>query len=235
MTSQSVKDVIASGWRWLFSVHDDGKLPTDPVDVLLRQCHLTSKCRYNASIRLRFLGRFTFLTTVLLSLVLILMPMLQLASLTIAYPAPVIKCLQIFMAVAVLVYSIISATSGYDRRAWVLNDCADRIKDLSRELRTTRANGSPNVQEWDARYSGITRDSEIHSQLAYTLAMLQATGVYKITGLRRAWLHATVLFRNSVAYAPSALLLVFAAIVVLDIIGNTAVLTDSMAALTAPK
>jgi len=43
------------------------------------------------------------------------------------------------------------------------------------------------------------------------------------------------LVRNSVAYAPSVLLLVFAAIVVLDIVGNTAVLTDSMAALTAPK
>src|SRR4051794_4849425 len=104
-------------YDWLFSLKKDRSLPTEPAEVLQRQCHITAKCRYNASIRLKRLGQGTFLTTVVLSLGLILVPMLQLANLRVAYPTPVLNSLQIFLAVAVLVYSIVSATANYGTRA----------------------------------------------------------------------------------------------------------------------
>jgi len=179
-----------AGWLvrvyvWLFSLADSKALPKAQVDVLLRQCHLTSKCRYNASIRLKRLGQGTFLTTVVLSLGLILMPMLQLARLRVAYPEQVLNVIQVFLAVAVLVYSIVSATSNYDTRARILNDCADRIKHLGGELRTAMQTGTVDLKFFADRYNGITRDSEMHSRADYALAKLQATDQYSITGLRK--------------------------------------------------
>ncbi|MFN4361684.1 MAG: SLATT domain-containing protein [Hylemonella sp.] len=144
MSDSKDEGVLHRVFLWLFSLGPDRKLPTAQSDVLLRQCHITSKCRYNASIRLKRLGKFTFLTTTMLSLGLILIPMLQLANLRIAYPAGVVNSLQIFLAVAVLVFSVVSATAGYETRARVLNDCADRIKDLSREIRTAAEKGGAN-------------------------------------------------------------------------------------------
>src|SRR5581483_6776239 len=111
----------SSFFSWLFNAGPDRDLPTAPADVLLRSFHITAKCRYNASIRLRRVGRFTFLTTIVLSLGLIIAPVLQLAHLKLAYPDQVINCFQVFLAVAVLVYSVVNATAGYDTRAHLLN------------------------------------------------------------------------------------------------------------------
>ncbi|MCA9129809.1 MAG: SLATT domain-containing protein [Planctomycetales bacterium] len=218
-------------FEWLFSLSDSVALPTDQKDVLLRQIHLTSKCRYNASIRLKRLGRGTFLTTTILSLGLILMPMLQLARLRTAYPDPVVSSLQIFLAVAVLVYSIISATATYDTRARVLNDCADRIKHLGGELRTALQTGAPDLNEYAARYNGITRDSEMHSRSDYALAMLQARSQYNITGLKRLWLRVVVLVSESFPYIPSIGLLTIETILVTDMLGITSMWTPFMNAL----
>ncbi len=218
-------------YEWLFSLAKDRSLPTEPAEVLQRQCHITAKCRYNASIRLKRLGHGTFLTTVVLSLGLILVPMLQLANLRVAYPTPVLNSLQIFLAVAVLVYSIVSATANYGTRARVLNDCADRIKHLGGELRSALKNGDPDLQQFAERYHSITRDSEMHSRADYALAKLQATDQYNITGLKRALSRLVVLAIEVVPYMPSLLLLAIEVILVTDILGITAIWTPFMKAL----
>ncbi len=231
MSSTEPLGILKQGWNWLFSLHAPRDLPKAPAEVLLRQCHITSKCRYNASIRLKRLGRFTFLTTTMLSLGLILVPMLQLAGIRTAYPTPVLNSLQVFLAVAVLVFSVVSATANYDTRARVLNDCADRIKDLSRELRNELATGTPDLEQFAVRYSGITRDSEMHSRADYALATLQARDQYNITGLRWIWTRLIVGVMEAAPYALTASLLVIEAIIVLDVLGITAIWTPFLNAL----
>ena len=236
MNELKIVGIFADFYVWLFSLEQDRSLPTAQADVLLRQCHITAKCRYNASIRLRRLGQGTFLTTVLLSLGLILVPMLLLANLRMAYPVPVVNALQVFLAVAVLVYSIISATANYDTRARVLNDCADRIKHLGAELRTELQTGKPDLKQFADRYNGITRDSEMHSRADYSLAMLQAKDQYKITGLKRLWTRVLVFLAEAVPYMPSVALLTIEAILVTDMLGITVVWTPFMVALAvAPQ
>lgn len=215
-------------YMWFFSLADDKSLPTDQVEVLQRQCHITAKCRYNASIRLKRLGQGTFLTTVVLSLGLILVPMLQLAKLRVAYPQPVLNSLQIFLAVAVLVYSIISATASYGTRARVLNDCADRIKLLGAELRTARKEGQVDSTHFSERYHNITRDSEMHTRADYALAKLQATDQFNISGLKRLWSRLVVLVAEALPYMPSVALLSIEAVLVTDILGITAIWTPLM-------
>lgn len=231
MKSIDALEIVGRSWDWLFSLHKPRDLPTAPADVLLRQCHITSKCRYNASIRLRRLGRFTFLTTTLLSLGLILVPMLQLANIRTAYPTAVLNSLQVFLAVAVLVFSVVSATANYDTRARVLNDCADRIKDLSRELRNEMANGAPDLPQFAVKYSGITRDSEMHTRADYALATLQAHDQYNITGLKWAWTRLVIVSMEAAPYALPASLLAIEAIVVLDVLGITSIWTPFLSAL----
>lgn len=219
---------------WLFSLERDRSLPTDEVEVLQRQCHITAKCRYNASIRLKRLGHGTFLTTVVLSLGLILIPMLQLAKLRMAYPDPVVNSLQIFLAVAVLVYSIISATASYGTRARVLNDCADRIKHLGAELRTARKSGNVDLTQFSEKYHSITRDSEMHSRADYALAKLQATDQFNITGLKRLWSRGAVVVAEAMPYLPSIGLLAIEAVLVTDLLGLTSIWTPFMKALVGP-
>ena len=218
---------------WLFSLERDKSLPTDQGEVLQRQCHITAKCRYNASIRLKRLGQGTFLTTVVLSLGLILIPMLQLAKLRMAYPDPVVNSLQIFLAVAVLVYSIISATASYGTRARVLNDCADRIKHLGGELRTARKAGNADLMQFAERYHSITRDSEMHSRADYVLAKLQATDQFNVTGVKRLWNRVAVVVAEAVPYVPSLALLAIEVVLVTDLMGVTALWTPFMKGLVA--
>jgi hypothetical protein len=231
--NEAAKKWYMAPFVWLFSLAGNKSLPTDQVEVLQRQVHITAKCRYNASIRLKRLGQGTFLTTVVLSLGLVLVPMLQLAKLRVAYPEPVLNSLQIFLAVAVLVYSIISATANYGTRARVLNDCADRIKHLGAELRTARKNGDVNLTQFSERYHGITRDSEMHTRADYALAKLQAPDLFNITGLNRFWSRTVVLVAEALPYLPSIALLAIEAVLVTDILGITARWTPFMKALVS--
>lgn len=219
---------LESAFLWLFNLGPDHDLPKDPAEVLQRSFHITAKSRYNASIRLRYIGRFTFGTTILLSLGLILAPVLQLAKLTLAYPDPVINCFQIFLAVAVLVYSVVNATAGYDTRAHFLNDCGDRIKDLGRELRADLKTGPIDLKAYSAKYSQIIADAEMHSRSDYALAMLQASENFRITGLGRIVKRLDVLVGELGPYMVPTALLILEAIFILDILGVTDILTPYM-------
>jgi SMODS and SLOG-associating 2TM effector domain family 5 len=213
---------------WLFSRAPHEERTTDPVEVLYRSVHVTAKCRYNASIRLKRVGSFSFLTATVLSLGLILIPMLQLSGMRLAYPDRILSSLQVFFAVAVLIYSVINGTAHYATRAQSLNEVGDRIKELSRTLRTDYSTAKARGTRFDLkpinqRYTRISTASENHSRSDYGRAVLQCTDLYKITGLPRLWLEIKVALGHFVAYIiPLALILIEIAIL-LDILGATKV------------
>jgi hypothetical protein len=96
--------------------------------------------------------------------------------------------MQIFLAVAVLVYSIVMAKAGLDVRAEKLNECGDRLKDLARKLEREIAHNGQNIgqvlEDYNGRYSDITSDTENHSRLDYLFARLDMPNDYPIRGLR---------------------------------------------------
>jgi len=217
--------------RWLFSLDPMEKKPTEPSEVLYRSFHITAKCRYNASIRLDRIGSFSFLTATILSLGLIFIPLLQLSGITLAYPEKVLNSLQVFFAVAVLIFSVINSTAHYETRAKSLNDCADKIKDLSRKLRSEIYNArnqgtSLDLQAFNQMYSTISAASENHSRSDYGLAMLQASELYNVTGLPRLWLNFKVLYGALEGYIFSIALILAEIIVILDILNVTHILTE---------
>jgi hypothetical protein len=186
---------------------------------------VTAKCRYNASIRINRMSKFSFFTTVVISLGLILIPLLQNAGIVLAFSAGVLNMLQIFLAVAVLVYSVINSTAKYETRSERLNECGDRIKELIRDLRVTikKAGGGDGLKLDDVhtKYSGIVKDSENHSRSDYALAVLQHDAGDHITGFHRLSVFLRAWIPNLVPYTIPSILLMIEFIFILDMLGVT--------------
>ncbi len=224
------KNAIISSWRWLFSLNPIEKDVTDPIQKLLNGMRITSKCRYNASVRLKRQSQFSFFATTLLSLGLILIPLLQNSDIQLAFPPKVLNMLQIFLAVAVLVYSVINATARYETRAEALNECGDKIKDLIRNLRREVADSKTsgvavNLQHYNQRYDDVSTDAENHSRVDFTMASLEMKNDYNYTGLLRLYMYGKSGFLYAALFVVPTAMLIAEVIFVLDMLAVTKVFT----------
>jgi hypothetical protein len=213
---------------FLFSLTPRQKSFATPAERLLFGMTITSKARYNASIRIKRLNQFSFFITTVLSLGLILIPLLQNSEIKLAYPSRVLNMLQIFLAVAVLVYSVINSTARYETRAERLNECGDRIKELIRQLRAdiAKAPTQPvNIDQYNQRYTDISTDSENHSRADYGLALVRTPEYYSITGFPWAWELAKAVFNNLTSYFLPICLILLEIAFISDMIGCTHFLT----------
>jgi len=107
----------------------------------------TAKCRFNAAERLKRQGKFAFFTTTILSLGLIFIPLMQNSGIKLAFSTNVLNTMSIFLAVAVLVYSVVIGTARYEARADKLTQCGDNLKDLSRELDSLKESDVEHIKE----------------------------------------------------------------------------------------
>ena len=134
--------------------------------------------------------------------------------------------LQIFLAVAVLVYSVINATARYETRAERLNECGDKIKELIRELRvdisTNRANQTPiDLPAYNRRYTDISTDSENHTRADYSFAVVRTPQYYAVTGIPWLWQHIKSYALNGLPYVIPTAMIILETIFILDMVGVT--------------
>lgn len=187
----------------------------------------TAVSRYHASTRLAWQSKIAFLTTTILSLGLIFIPLMQLAQVPLHLNGNVLSAVQIFMAVAILVYSVIIGTAKYETRCENLNDCGDKIKDLIRELRR-EMDSDKNVkkeklEDIQKRYAFIVADVENHQRCDYSLTILRNRDLYEISIL--CWIKYKFLyyFIISLNYIPTVLLLTIEFLIISDMFGITTV------------
>lgn len=217
-------------WRWLAAKGTRERPTKDAADKLQMSMRTTAKCRYNASVRLQAQGKFSFFTTTALSLGLIFIPLMQNAGVPLAFEANVLNMMQIFLAVAVLVYSVVIGTARYDMRAEQLTECGDKLKELIRtidkeRLATSSAIDADRLGMFQKNYSDIVTDTENHIRNDYRFASLEMVNDYFITGLPRIHLH---LLSNAVRFAPYLLpvtLMLVEVIFITDMTGRTDILT----------
>lgn len=224
-------------FRWLFCLDSVEQEVQDPVQKLLNSMRVTSKCRYNASVRLKRQSQFSFFATTLLSLGLILVPLLQNSDIQLAFSPKVLNMLQIFLAVAVLVYSVINATARYETRSEALNECGDKIKDLIRNLRRevseSKTSGvNVDFAKYTQLYDAVTTDAENHSRVDYMLASLDMSYDYKYTGLVRLYMYLKAVFIYGISYIVPALMLLGELIFVADMLGVTKIFTPFLQPIT---
>ena len=215
---------------WMFSLGPQEKVILDNTEKFLASMRVTAKCRYNASVRLLRQSKFSFLTTTVLSLGLIFIPLMQNSDVPLAFKGSVLNMVQIFLAVSILVYSVIIATAKYDLRAEKLNECGDELKDLIRSLKkdvhlnTTLNDGE--LSAYQKRYHDITTDTENHGRSDFNLASLEMKDDYFISGFPRLWLYFSSYIGILSAFAVPILMIGFEIIFITDMLGATTVFVE---------
>lgn len=226
---------------------DKNSVRGEQQDELLRNANnlyhsmrITIDARFQAGKRLESLNTYTFITSIIISLALIFLPLIQFSDIKLHYSNNVLSTLQIFFAVAILVYSVLISTAKYSIRAKEMTVCADLVKDLSRELKDIIAlsqrdgeNITKNVlNDYNKRYRECLRNSENHSDQDYhfvknTIKMkdLEKTDINWFRKniwhrIIRFWLKMTV----SMQYIFPSFLTIFVFVVISDVLGYTKII-----------
>ena len=218
-------------WRWIFSLNPIEKQISDPVKKLLNSIRVTATCRFGASVRLNRISVYSFFTTTILSLGLIFIPLVQNSDVPLHFLPKVLNMMQIFLAVAVLVYSVVNATARYDIRAEALTECGDKLKDLIRSLRedehkTIKDGQSVDLTDYRQKYRDHLSESENHSGLDFLLCKLEMQGDYQITGIQRLSYILRGLMTYSIPFVIPTLMMVTESIFILDMLGITSLMTS---------
>lgn len=222
ITIKIFNTVIKTPIIYFFSLQPEEIDVHDPAKKLLNSMRITAKCRFNAAVRLSSTNSYSFITTTVLSLGLIFIPLYQSSGLPIPYSDKVLSMLQIFLAVAVLVYSVIIGTSKYELRASKLDQCGVDIKVLIRRLRhdicTAKANNLPlDLEKYHEKYHVISAESENHSRLDYLQAILETRSDFNITGVKRAYLYLKMNIIRATTYFIPTVMMLFEILFILDI------------------
>lgn len=215
---------------WLIAGGERERPVKDAAEKLQMSMRTTAKCRYNASGRLQHQGKFSFFTTTTLSLGLVFIPLMQNAGVPLAFQANVLNMMQIFLGVAVLVYSVVIGTARYDMRAEQLTECGDKLKELIRSLDKEREAGGGSVMpeklaEFQTHYSDIVTDVENHNRNDYRFATLEMVNDYFVSGFPRLKLYCEAQIFRAFGYVLPALLTVMEVIFITDMMGATEILT----------
>lgn len=215
-------------WCWLWCIGARERSVADVGEKLKASMRLTAKSRYNAAVRLQRQGKYAFFTTIVLSLGLIFLPLAQVSGLPLAFSVGVLNMVEVFLAVAVLVYSVVIGTARYELRAEVLTECGDKLKELIREMdreREAKGGVSPTLLgKYQTRYSDIVTDSENHTRSDYRLAILEMRQDHFITGFPRWWFVVSVILSRSMAYLLPTLMILGELIFIIDMLGATTIL-----------
>lgn len=175
---------------------------------------VTAKSRFNAELRLKYLDRITFLTTTLMSLGMIFIPLIQYTEIKLGYPPKVLDMLQVFFAVSVLVYSVICSTANYKHRALLLNQCGNKLKHLQAKALSS-SEFEKNKESFATEYENILNSSDGHEEVDYQRTKLQMNE-YNVTGLKWCWYHLNIFVHYAKVSAIPIIMFSLEVIIIID-------------------
>ncbi len=217
--------VIKNIWIWLFSLDDRERKTRDSLEKLQVSMRVTAKCRYNAASRLQAQRVFAFFTSTFLSLGLIFIPLMKNSGITLAFEANVLNMMQIFLAVAILVYSVVIGAARYDVRAEKLTQCGDKLKILIRSIERYRETNEEfsdgELESYQEQYSDITNDCENHTRTDYWLATLEMDRDYFHTGFPRLKLYLISKTSQILSFIIPVIMLLVEITFITDMVGAT--------------
>ena len=139
----------------------------------------------------------------------------------------VLASMQVFLAVAVLVYSMNLNSAQYDLRIQELLNCANEIKKLIRNIEEDLKNQPiKDLKEYKKEYSLILEKVENHENCDFFLSQLEMPLDYKFTGIKRVIKKFKANFQKFSPLLLPASLLFFEAIFILDMVDATKILTS---------
>lgn len=220
--------MLNDGWSWLWSLGPREKAASTAFEKLHMSMRTTVKCRFAAADRLKNYARFSFFTTTVLSLGLILIPLIQNSQVTLSVAPSVLNMMQIFLAVAVLVFSVVIGTAKYELRSELLTECGNRLKELIREMNrlkgTAEGNDPAELERLEREYSRITTDVENHARVDYRRTWLDMRNDYFLTGIPRLRFLTATYWYSFYPYLMPLILMAMEIMFVTDMLGITALL-----------
>lgn len=150
-------------------------IPSTPYDNFLRTLTLTSEARFPASKRLERMNFMVFFTTTIASLGLILIPLLDLgiSNKTLNnLNNNALTAFQIFLAVSVLVYSIIGSVADYRLRSNHFIECGNALKTTIDKLlleknQCEKLDQEIDISKYQIDYKSIISKTENHEDIDY--------------------------------------------------------------------
>lgn len=217
--------ILKAGWSWLWSLGPREKTASTAFEKLHMSMRTTVKCRFAAADRLKNYARFSFFTTTVLSLGLILIPLIQNSQVTLSVAPSVLNMMQIFLAVAVLVFSVVIGTAKYELRSELLTECGNRLKELIREMNrlkgTPEGNDPAELERLEKEYSRITTDVENHARVDYRRTWLDMRNDYFLTGIPRLRFLTATYWYSFYPYLMPLILMAMEIMFVTDMLGIT--------------
>lgn len=153
---------------------------------------------------------------------------MQNSGINLHFSSGILNTMQTFLAVAILVYSVIIGTAQYELRAEKLNSCGVKLKQLTREIERELENQNDNrsqiLKDYLEKYYEVIEHTENHSRTDYRLAMLEMKNDYHITGIPRVKEYILAYCSRTVSYALPIFMIVIELVFILDMIGITEIL-----------
>lgn len=142
---------------------------------LLRTMQLTVDSRFEAGKRLKRLSKVGFITTTIISLGLILIPLLTVAGHNAVFSQFTLTSFQIFLAICVLVYSVATSTAKYELRSKDFYQCADEIKGICQKYQHEKIvcgqmGKNIDVLSFEKLYRDALSGTESHEDIDYIRA-----------------------------------------------------------------
>ena len=195
---------------------------------------ITTKCRYNAAKRLKVQNALTQITTIVVSLILIFIPLLQLSKVKLYISEDLTTAIQCYFAVVMLVFTLLNSKDNKELRIEKLLNCGSQLRKMSRGLNISRKSddvditayitsleerfSDDEINKYQNQYEEILQQSENHQDVDHLWAKMdmrehQITGLYFLYTI---FMIAFSFLRNNIA---SLLILASAFIFFLHLIG----------------
>ncbi|WP_102505346.1 SLATT domain-containing protein [Salinivibrio kushneri] len=161
----------------------------DSFENLYKKIDATSKTRFHASRRLKLHSKLSTHTVVIISLGLILISLLQAYDLGNNIDSKLVALVQVFSAIAVLVYSLLIERNDYSNLSEKMYSCAAKLGELKQRVypHLGQQFKQDTYDELRKDYHSILKLFETHSnsdfRADYFRAKLEMPENYKIEGL----------------------------------------------------
>lgn len=140
------------------------------IDALHRKINITSSVRFRASFRLDQHDQVSKWMIPMLSAILIIIPLLQIAGIGFGVNQKLINVMEVFVSIVILILSVLISSSEFKLRAFKQHKCAMRLNKLAISMKINQANGNIDTEklvELNKRYAIVLHEYESHKQVDY--------------------------------------------------------------------
>ncbi|MFW1712314.1 SLATT domain-containing protein [Vibrio parahaemolyticus] len=139
------------------------------LDVLIDMIRMTERCKYEAASRMRFKRSVGFFATTTSSMILLLIPLLQLANYEFSLSSELTNAIQVYFAICTILYSVIIGVAGYDKKEASYTNDGRKLANLREEIQVVCGDEScsEKFNDFLNKYRNLVGNMDNHGRSDY--------------------------------------------------------------------